>query len=152
MKFALNNLTKIMFHLFCFISLQRASKFELLCVHRVALLVLAVITALIAFLSPSIYRIFILAADIVFVVMLPQLTSVIYFPFSTSYFHLFQLIFYFPFQHLSLSEAAWSKILKKHRICEVLVYTQSGALHWYLSSLMCIVYTVCILDRSYSCL
>lgn len=64
---------------------QRASEFELLCVHRVALILLAVGTALITFLSSSIYQMFILAADLVFVIMLPQLTCVIYFPFCNTY-------------------------------------------------------------------
>lgn len=58
---------------------------ELLWIQRLAILVLGVVATVIALYIPNIYNLFILAADIVFVIVLPQLTCALFVQFSNAY-------------------------------------------------------------------
>ena len=64
-------------HLICAILSYffQASDKEITWVHRLSVLVIGSISTIIALYVPTIYGLFILAADLVFVVMLPQLTG-----------------------------------------------------------------------------
>ncbi len=62
-----------------------ASQSELMWVHRTAILAIGSIATVIAIFVTSIYGMFILAADLVFVLMLPQLTAVIFISWTNTY-------------------------------------------------------------------
>ncbi|WAR04232.1 SC5A7-like protein [Mya arenaria] len=64
---------------------SKASDKELLWVQRLAILALGVIATLISLYVPVIYGLFILAADVVFVILLPQLTCALFFKVSNAY-------------------------------------------------------------------
>ncbi|XP_053372519.1 high-affinity choline transporter 1-like [Mercenaria mercenaria] len=64
---------------------HKASEKELLWIQRTAIFVVGVIATMISIFVPIIYGMFILAADIVFVIVLPQLTCALFVKFSNSY-------------------------------------------------------------------
>ncbi|XP_060596317.1 high-affinity choline transporter 1-like [Ruditapes philippinarum] len=64
---------------------QKASDKELLWIQRTAIFLIGIIATVISIYVPIIYGMFILAADIVFVIVLPQLTCALFFKFSNSY-------------------------------------------------------------------
>ena len=63
----------------------QAGDIELAWVQRVAVVIIGTISTILALVVPSVYGMFILAADIIFVIMLPQLVAVIFLSFSNTY-------------------------------------------------------------------
>ncbi|CAC5390889.1 SLC5A7 [Mytilus coruscus] len=62
-----------------------ASDSELLWIQRIAILFVGSLATVISIFVPIVYGLFILAADIVFVIVLPQLTCAVYFKWTNSY-------------------------------------------------------------------
>ncbi|CAC5387672.1 SLC5A7 [Mytilus coruscus] len=63
----------------------KASDRELLWIQRIAILFIGSLATLISIFVPIVYGLFILAADIVFVIVLPQLICAVYFKWTNSY-------------------------------------------------------------------
>ncbi|KAL4228757.1 hypothetical protein ACF0H5_011800 [Mactra antiquata] len=72
------NIYKQIFH-------YKASDRELLIVQRIAIFMIGTVSTLISIYVPMIYGLFVLAADIVFVIVLPQLTCALFCKFSNTY-------------------------------------------------------------------
>lgn len=64
---------------------NKASEKELLWIQRTAIFIVGLLATLISLFVPVIYGLFILAADIVFVIVLPQLTCALFIKFTNSY-------------------------------------------------------------------
>ncbi|XP_074652985.1 high-affinity choline transporter 1-like [Tubulanus polymorphus] len=63
---------------------KKASLFELVWIQRISVFIVGSISTVMAVFVPSIYGLFILAADFIYVVMFPQLVAVVYSPFRTN--------------------------------------------------------------------
>ncbi len=63
----------------------QAGKIELLILQRISVLVLGVLASFLAIYVDSVYGMFIMAADIVFVILFPQLVAVVFISFSNTY-------------------------------------------------------------------
>ena len=65
--------------------LFQASDFELSIVQRVAMFVVAAISTILALTTDTVVGLFVLTADVIYVVVFPQLTCSVFFPFTNPY-------------------------------------------------------------------